>query len=42
MTHYRAYLIGRDSHVIKAVDFNSDEMTKLRRNASSEWLTVTT
>jgi hypothetical protein len=40
MTHYRAYLIGRDSHLIKAVDFNS-MMMKLRRNAPSEWLTVT-
>jgi hypothetical protein len=25
MTHYRAYLIGRDSHYIKAVDFNCDD-----------------
>ncbi len=32
MTHYRAYLIGRDSYFIKAVDFNcsDDEAAKKR------------
>jgi len=33
MTHYRAYLIGRDSHYIKAVDFNCDDDEAAKKRA---------
>jgi|SRR5580692_9314510 hypothetical protein len=33
MTHYRAYLIGRDSHLIKAVDFNCDDDEAAKKRA---------
>jgi hypothetical protein len=33
MTHYRAYLIGRDSHSIKAVDFNCDDDEAAKKRA---------
>jgi hypothetical protein len=33
MTHYRVYLIGRDSHLIKAVDFNCDDDEAAKKRA---------
>jgi hypothetical protein len=33
MTHYRAYLIGRDSHVIKAVDLICDDDDAAKKRA---------
>ena len=33
MTHYRAYLIGRDSYVIKAVDLICDDDDAAKKRA---------
>jgi len=33
MTHYRAYLMGRDSHVIKVVDLICDDDDAAKKRA---------